>query len=91
MKYKYFILFLIVVGLFSLAGCAKNITQAEAGGIATAYIIENVGLGNEAIEIHDITLKSDGWYVQLLIGDDQGTIILDEKGNFVRLEAYKWV
>ena len=77
----------VLMGLLLLVGCAKDITQAEAAGIATTYIIETVGF-EEQVEVHSITLKSDGWYVQLILGDDKGTVILD---NFVRLETYKWV
>jgi hypothetical protein len=80
----------ILIGLIVLTGCAKDITQAEAAGIATSYVIEQVGF-EETVEVHGITLKSDGWYVQLILGDDKGTVILDKKGNFVKLETYKWV
>ncbi|PIN76162.1 hypothetical protein COV17_03180 [Candidatus Woesearchaeota archaeon CG10_big_fil_rev_8_21_14_0_10_36_11] len=76
--------------LIFLTGCAKDITQADAGGIATTYLINQIGI-EEPIVVHQVILKQDGWHVQVMIGDDEGTVILDRKGEFVTLEAYTWV
>jgi hypothetical protein len=88
MKKILFILF--ILSLF-LLGCAKDITQSEAAGIATQHIISEYGITTEALEIHEITLRNDGWYVKVLIGDDKGTVIIDKKGNVLDLKSYEWI
>jgi len=81
---------LVIFSLILLTGCVKDITQAEAGGIATTYLINQIGI-EEPVVVHQIILKQDGWHVQVMIGDDKGTVILDRKGEFESLEAYTWV
>ncbi|MEK6984406.1 MAG: hypothetical protein AABX33_07570 [Nanoarchaeota archaeon] len=79
--------------LLVLPGCAKDITNEEAEKIAKEYIISKIGqpTPEEPLIIANTFLQDDEWHVQLSIGDDRGTVILNKKGKVVKIEENQWI
>ena len=92
MKYKSMRIFLLLI-LIIFTGCAKDITNEEAEKIAKEYVISKIGqpTPEEPLIIANIFLQDKEWHVQLTIGDDRGTVILNKKGKVVRIEENKWI
>ncbi|MBI2652464.1 hypothetical protein HYX00_03270 [Candidatus Woesearchaeota archaeon] len=92
MKYKSMRIFLLLI-LILFTGCAKDITNEEAEKIANEYIISKIGqpTPEEPLIIANTFLQDKEWHVQLTIGDDRGTVILNKKGKVVRIEENKWI
>jgi hypothetical protein len=87
---KIIILIGLIATLFLLVGCAKDITETGARNIAQQYMVNELRT-EEPVVINQVFLSNDGWHVQLTVGDDKGTVIIDKKGKVKGLETYKWI
>ncbi|MBW3000108.1 hypothetical protein KY339_05540 [Candidatus Woesearchaeota archaeon] len=92
MKSKLLFIILIII---LIAGCGKTtptklVTKGEAGSIATSYVIDDIGT-EEPVTITQIYLKDNNWNVEMIVGDDKGTVIIDRKGNIIDVAEYEWV
>jgi len=85
-----FIALTIVLAMITLIGCTPDITEEEAKTIAADYIISEIGTPSEPMTISKTFLEDNEWHVQFIVGDDKGTAVLDKKGNFQRLDSYRW-
>lgn len=74
-----------------IVGCAREVTKEEAENIAEEYVISKnlTGKGNP-LQISNTFLQNNEWHVQLIVGDDKGTIVLSKKGKILRTED-KWI
>ena len=83
----------ILVAVVLLMGCAKDITNAEAGATAYQYVMERIGQQptGESFELHEPQFKNEKWYVYGNIEDDKLTVIMDKKGKVLEFVAYEWV
>lgn len=93
MKKLYLILgSLLLVSILILVGCSKPITQQEAQQIAKDYVLTEFGAPEDGdLTISQSILKDDGWHVQLIVGDDKGTVIINKRGDVIKFEAYEWI
>lgn len=82
---------LFLLSLIFLLGCARDITKGEAENITKDYVISKIGQNpNEPLIISNIFLKENEWYVQISVGDDKGTLVLDKKGKIIKFED-RWI
>ena len=85
------IIFFILIFVIFIAGCARDVTKEEAENIAKEYIIsKNLTDARSPLQISNTFLQNDEWHIQLIVGDDKGTIILSKKGKVLKAED-KWI
>jgi hypothetical protein len=87
------IIFLLILFSLFILGCGKEITQKEAETIALTHIVSTYDAPTmqDRLAVSQTFLAEDGWHVQLIIGDDEATVILDKKGKILDVKTYEWV
>lgn len=79
-----FLFLLLVFSLMIIVGCTKDITQSEAENIARQHILAE-SYSKEPLIINNAFIKNEEWHVQLTVGDDKGTVIINKKGKVQRI------